>query len=116
MFLFGTSIPTAALPGIGASILRSDLAKLKAISFERFVILLTLTPGAGCSSYLVILGPLLIWINLQSIPKFLSVLIKISAPSIISFFSLPLLSLFKVVNKLVGGSLYLVFLFFYRYV
>ena len=48
--LFGTSMPTAALPGIGASILTPFAARLRAISSERLVILLILTPGAGCSS------------------------------------------------------------------
>ena len=48
--LFGTSIPTAALPGIGASIRTPFAARLSAISSERFVILLILTPGAGCNS------------------------------------------------------------------
>ena len=45
--LFGTSIPTAAFPGIGASILTRSAARFKAISSARFVILLILTPGAG---------------------------------------------------------------------
>ena len=48
--LFGTSIPTAALPGIGASMRTPLAARLRAISSERLVILLILTPGAGCSS------------------------------------------------------------------
>ena len=58
--LFGISTPTAALPGIGASILTPVDAKLSAISSERVVILLILTPEAGCSSYLVTAGPRLI--------------------------------------------------------
>ena len=45
--LFGTSIPTAALPGIGASIRTPDAAKFKAISSASVVILLILTPAAG---------------------------------------------------------------------
>jgi len=45
--LLGTSIPTAALPGIGASILTPLAARLRAISSARLVILLILTPGAG---------------------------------------------------------------------
>jgi len=47
VFLFGTSIPIAALFGIGASILTPLAAKLSAISSAREVILLILTPGAG---------------------------------------------------------------------
>ena len=45
--LFGISIPTACLPGIGASILILSAARLSAISSARFAILLTLTPSAG---------------------------------------------------------------------
>ena len=54
---FGTSIPIALLPGIGASILILLAAKLNAISSVKFTILLTFTPGLGCISYLVIVGP-----------------------------------------------------------
>ena len=46
-FLFGTSIPTAAFPGIGASILIPEAASPNAISSDKFTILLTLTPGLG---------------------------------------------------------------------
>ncbi len=45
--LFGTSIPMAALPGIGASIRISDVARANAISLANAVIRLTLIPGAG---------------------------------------------------------------------
>ena len=58
--LLGTSMPTAAFPGIGASIRTPDAAKFRAISSARFVILLIFTPAAGCSSYRVTAGPLLI--------------------------------------------------------
>ena len=44
LFLLGTSIPTAALLGIGASILTSVEARPRAISSARLVILLILTP------------------------------------------------------------------------
>ena len=47
LFLFGISIPTADLLGIGASILTPEAARARAISSERPVILLILTPGAG---------------------------------------------------------------------
>ena len=43
----GTSIPTAALLGIGASILTPAVARLKAISSARPVILLIFTPAEG---------------------------------------------------------------------
>ena len=47
---FGISIPTADLFGIGASIRTPAEARFSAMSSARFVILLILTPGAGCSS------------------------------------------------------------------
>ncbi|OPZ88400.1 MAG: hypothetical protein BWY74_03156 [Firmicutes bacterium ADurb.Bin419] len=45
--LFGTSIPIAALPGIGASILTPDAARFRDISSDKLTILLTFTPGLG---------------------------------------------------------------------
>ena len=42
--LFGTSMPTAALPGIGASIRMPLAARFRAMSSARLTILLTLTP------------------------------------------------------------------------
>ena len=42
--LLGTSMPTAALPGIGASILISGAARASLISSLKEVIVLTLTP------------------------------------------------------------------------
>lgn len=45
--LFGTSIPTTDFPGIGASILISEEAKLKDILSDKETILLNLIPGAG---------------------------------------------------------------------
>ena len=52
-FLFGTSIPIAAFPGIGASILTPFAAKPKAMSSCKLTIFETLTPGLGCISNLV---------------------------------------------------------------
>ncbi len=49
-FLLGTSMPTAALPGMGASILMPDVARFIERSSDRLVILLILTPEAGCNS------------------------------------------------------------------
>ncbi len=57
IFLLGISMPIAAFPGIGASILTPMAAKLKAMSSERFTIRLTLMPGPGASSKRVIVGP-----------------------------------------------------------
>ena len=48
--LLGISTPTAAFPGMGASIRTPEEAKFKAISSERVVILLIFTPEAGCNS------------------------------------------------------------------
>ena len=70
--LLGTSMPTAALFGIGASILTPVEARPRAISSERFVILLIFTPGAGESSYLVTEGPREAPISLVSTPKLIS--------------------------------------------
>ena len=45
--LFGTSIPTAAFPGIGASIRISVTARFILISSARFVIFETFVPISG---------------------------------------------------------------------
>ncbi|MNN74947.1 hypothetical protein D3C81_1912070 [compost metagenome] len=45
--LFGTSMPIADLPGIGASIRISLAAKAKAISSVKLTIRLTFTPISG---------------------------------------------------------------------
>ncbi len=66
---FSTSIPTAALPGIGASILIDFALRFKAISSTRLVILDTLTPVAGCTSYLVTEAPCVTLRILASTPK-----------------------------------------------
>ena len=55
--LLGTSTPTAALPGMGASMRTRGAARAKARSLERVVIRFTRTPRAGCSSYRVTTGP-----------------------------------------------------------
>ncbi len=48
--LLGTSMPMAAFPGIGASILMSVAARCILISSDRPTILETFTPCSGCSS------------------------------------------------------------------
>ena len=50
-FIFGTSIPTALFPGIGASILKEVAAKFKAILLSKASILLSLTPLGGLRVY-----------------------------------------------------------------
>ncbi len=57
ILLLGTSIPTADLPGIGASMRMPGAARFNCKSSVRLMILLTFTPGAGVNSYLVTAGP-----------------------------------------------------------
>ena len=57
IFLFGISIPTVLLPGIGASILTSLAARARAISLLILVILLTLVPALISTSNWVTAGP-----------------------------------------------------------
>ena len=71
--LFGTSIPTACFPGIGASILIVSAARFKAISSAKLAILLTLTPSAGFNSYLVIAGPTVTFSTFAETPKLYNV-------------------------------------------
>ncbi|MPN06210.1 hypothetical protein SDC9_153466 [bioreactor metagenome] len=77
--LLGTSMPTAALPGIGASMRTPAAARFSAISSARPVMRLIFTPAAGCNSYRVTAGPRLISINLVCTPKLASVLTSSSA-------------------------------------
>ena len=49
--LFGTSMPTAALPGIGASMRTPVAARFIARSSARFVILLIFTPAANIENF-----------------------------------------------------------------
>ena len=84
---FGTSIPTAAFPGIGASILIDFAAKFKAISSAKLTILLTLTPVLGVSSYLVTVGPFVMLVTLASTPKLASVFCNLTATACIDFLS-----------------------------
>ena len=79
---FGTSIPTACFPGIGASILIVFAAKLSAISSARFAILLTRTPSDGFNSYLVIAGPTDTCSTFATTPKLYSVFCNLDAVSV----------------------------------
>ncbi len=71
--LLGSSSPMADFPGMGASILTEVAAMLRAMSSERASILLTFTPGLGCSSYRVMEGPTLTCTTFASTPKVLRV-------------------------------------------
>ncbi len=104
--LLGTSIPTAAFPGIGASIRIPDAAKFNAISSAKFTILLTFTPWLGESSYLVTVGPLLICITFASTPKLFNVVSNFLALWSISDFDSLLCIAWFLLNKSIGGNTY----------
>ena len=101
--LFGTSIPTACLPGIGASILIVSAAKFNAMSSAKFAILLTLTPSAGFNSYLVIAGPTDTFSTFADTPKLYSVFCSFVAVSV-SIFAPPFIAfLLALLNNSNGG-------------
>ena len=78
---FGTSIPTAAFPGIGASIRISAAARFNLISSASPTILLTLTPCSGCNSYRVTVGPQLTLVMVTFTPKLCRVVCNFMAVS-----------------------------------
>ena len=87
----GTSIPIAAFPGIGASILTPVAAKFKAMSSVKFTIRLTFTPGPGWSSYRVNAGPtdtLIIFDSIPKLSKVLSSFLALSMEVVLIFFIL----------------------------
>ena len=107
---FSISIPTAALPGIGASILMLLALMLSAISSERLVICPTFTPIAGSSSYLVTDGPVMTFVTLASTLKLARVLSRRAAFSFSVSFVSPVLPVDVTSGPLrmfSGGSLYL---------
>ena len=69
----GISIPTTDFPGMGASMRIDGAANASAKSLSRVVILLTLTPTAGWSSYWVTAGPTLMLTTRASTLKLASV-------------------------------------------
>ena len=77
--LFGTSIPMADFPGIGASILTPLAANPKAISSAKLTILLTFIPALGWSSNLVTDGPFVTWSIFASTPKLIRVSSSLAA-------------------------------------
>ena len=79
--LFGTSMPTADFPGIGASIRISAAARLSLMSSASPTIRLTFTPCSGWSSYRVTEGPQLILVTVTPTPKFCSVCCSLIAVS-----------------------------------
>ena len=106
----GTSIPTAAFPGIGASILTPCEARFIAMSSARFAILLTFTPGSGWTSNLVTAGPWFTATTVASIPNERSVSSRARfLTSMVSrnFSSLCLSFSFGWSSSVSGGSWYL---------
>jgi len=66
---FGTSMPTACLPGMGATIRTLDAASLSAMLSLRLVIFEILTPCAGRISNMVMTGPLRMPVTSASMPN-----------------------------------------------
>ena len=104
--LFGTSIPTADLPGIGASIRISAAARLNLISSVSPTILLTFTPCSGNNSYRVTEGPQLIFVTVTPTPKLCSVCCNLMAVALYSFSEKALLLWTGFFNRSVGGNMY----------
>ena len=71
--LLGTSMPTAALLGMGASMRTPVVASLRAMSSARPVIRLIFTPALGSSSNRVTEGPRVTSMTLVLTPKSLRV-------------------------------------------
>ena len=76
---FGISIPTTALPGMGATMRTLTARITRARSSARLTILFTLTPLAGSNSYIVMTGPGRTWVTRPSTPKSRSFISRISA-------------------------------------
>ena len=76
LFSFGISIPIVLLPGIGACILTSLLARASEISLFKPSILDTLVPCCNCNSYWTTEGPILTSTTLPIIPKSLNVCVN----------------------------------------
>ncbi|CCY68717.1 unknown [Eubacterium sp. CAG:161] len=106
---FGISIPTAAFPGIGASIRMSAAAIFNFMSSARPVIRLTLVPISGCNSYLVTDGPLLTFVTSTLTPKFAKTCFSLLAVCIRDAFVIPLLLPGLSLRRLYGGFLYFIF-------
>ncbi len=103
--LFGTSMPTAAFPGIGASIRISVAARFSLISSESFVIWFTFTPCSSFNSYCVTAGPQLILLTVTRTPKLCKVFWSFSAVSFNSLSFIPLPGLGSA-NRSVEGNSY----------
>ncbi len=104
--LFGTSIPTAAFPGMGASIRISVAARFSLISSERLTILLTFTPCSGCISKRVTDGPWLMSVTVTRTPKFCSVCCSFCAVSLNSLAESPPFFPGPFASLPMGGNMY----------
>ena len=99
----GTSMPTAGLLGIGASIRTPAVARFKAMSSARPVILLILTPVEGCSSYRVTVGPRVMSTIRVWTPKDLRVSTSLEAFCFNSSLTSSLRGLWGSFKRLTGG-------------
>ena len=104
--LLGTSIPTADLPGMGASIRISAAARLSLISSVSPTILLTFTPCSGKSSYRVTAGPQLIFVTVTPTPKLWRVCCSLMAVALYSSPEKEPAFLAPFLSRLVGGNTY----------
>ena len=81
----GISMPTASLPGMGATTRTGEAFSAMARSSASDTILLILMPGAGVNSYMVMTGPGLISRISPSTPKSLSLEMMSAAFALSSF-------------------------------
>jgi len=99
----GTSMPTAGLPGMGASMRTSATARFKAMSSANEVMRLILTPAMGCTSYRVTDGPREISSTRVRTPKLSSVSTSFWALAFSSSSALGSLSSLDFSNSSMGG-------------
>ena len=109
--VFGTSMPTAFLPIMGASILTPPCAaRHSAMSLSSVVILFIFTPTSGLNSYLVTEGPLNIPVTVVFTPKLSSVFTSTSDFESISCFAFSVGTLFfAYLSMSIGGGVQTVF-------
>ena len=82
---FGTSMPTACLPGIGATMRTREAASRSAMLSARLTMRDILTPGAGRISNMVITGPRRTPVTSASMRNSARVVISVAAASRVSF-------------------------------
>ena len=99
----GTSMPTAGLPGMGASMRTSATARFRAMSSASEVMRLILTPAMGCTSYRVTDGPREISSTRVRTPKLSSVSTSFWALAFSSSSALGSLSSLDFSNSSMGG-------------